>query len=223
MGRRWRRRGPTPSRADALLHLPAAWHQTLATVCTQIHCPTTPGRLCNLQPTQPGMCGLMPPSFRLSAGRRATAATPWLGWPRRCIRTPRRHCARSSRPVRRTRSITASASARRRARSTNAEKQNTPRATLCTQVPHCPPHTVHNSMCICPTPSAVHQCGGQTAFTPTIPQLTARRGMPDLRRLPVHRNAGSRRSRTGCSRRSAGNAIEGRARLSSPLPACGER
>jgi hypothetical protein len=45
-------------------------------------------------------------------------------------------------------------------------------ATLCTQQPACPPHTVHNSMCICPTPSAVHQCGGQTPFTPTIPQFT---------------------------------------------------
>jgi hypothetical protein len=45
-------------------------------------------------------------------------------------------------------------------------------ATLCTQQPACPPHTVHNSICICPTPSAVHQCGGQTPFTPTIPQFT---------------------------------------------------
>jgi hypothetical protein len=44
-------------------------------------------------------------------------------------------------------------------------------ATVCTQPPACPPHTVHNSMCVCPTPSAVHQCGGQT-FTPTIPQFT---------------------------------------------------
>jgi hypothetical protein len=33
-------------------------------------------------------------------------------------------------------------------------------ATLCTQQPACPPHTVHNSICICPTPSAVNQCGG---------------------------------------------------------------
>jgi hypothetical protein len=46
-------------------------------------------------------------------------------------------------------------------------------ATVCTMPQGCPPHTVHNSMCICPTPSAVHQCGGQTVFTPTIPQLTA--------------------------------------------------
>jgi hypothetical protein len=39
-------------------------------------------------------------------------------------------------------------------------------ATLCTQQPACPPHTVHNSICICPTPSAVNQCGGPAHPTP---------------------------------------------------------
>jgi hypothetical protein len=38
-------------------------------------------------------------------------------------------------------------------------------ATLCTQQPACPPHTVHNSICICPTPSAFNPCGHNTAAT----------------------------------------------------------
>jgi hypothetical protein len=38
-------------------------------------------------------------------------------------------------------------------------------ATLCTQQPACPPHTVHNSLCICPTPSAFQPCGHNTAAT----------------------------------------------------------
>jgi hypothetical protein len=41
-------------------------------------------------------------------------------------------------------------------------------ATLCTQQPACPPHTVHNSICICPTPSAVNQCGGPQQTLATV-------------------------------------------------------
>jgi hypothetical protein len=44
-------------------------------------------------------------------------------------------------------------------------------ATVCTMPPGCPPHTVHNTMCICPTPSAVHQCGGPAH--PTLPPACA--------------------------------------------------
>jgi hypothetical protein len=41
-------------------------------------------------------------------------------------------------------------------------------ATLCTQQPACPPHTIHNSMCICPTPGAqTHAlCPPNTVNTP---------------------------------------------------------
>lgn len=39
-------------------------------------------------------------------------------------------------------------------------------ATVCTQPPGCPAHTVHNTLCVCPTPSAVQLCGPQhTAAT----------------------------------------------------------
>jgi hypothetical protein len=118
-------------------------NQTLATVCTQIgcpthqiHCPTQPV-VCNLQPTQPVVCGVLPPSFGCTQGCQQGGAQQQPA-----------AMAMMAAPV----------------------HPNTA-ATLCTQQPACPPHTVHNSMCICPTPSAVHQCGGQT-FTPTIPQFT---------------------------------------------------
>jgi hypothetical protein len=49
-------------------------HQTYATVCTQIgcpthqiHCPTQPV-VCNLLPTQPVVCGVLPPSFGCQQG-----------------------------------------------------------------------------------------------------------------------------------------------------------
>jgi hypothetical protein len=133
--------------------------QTLATVCTQIgcpthqiHCPTQPV-VCNLQPTQPVVCGVLPPSFGCTQGCQQGGAQQ---------QQPQAMMAAAAQP-------------------------NTA-ATLCTQQPACPPHTVHNSICICPTPSAVHQCGGPAhpslatvctlppgcpnPFTPTIPQLT---------------------------------------------------
>jgi hypothetical protein len=116
-------------------------NQTLATVCTQagcpthqIHCPTQPVA-CNLQPTQPMVCGVLPPSIGCTQGCQQGGAQP-------------QHAIAMAAPA----------------------HPNTA-ATVCTQQPACPPHTIHNSLCICPTPSAVHQCGGQT-FTPTIPQYT---------------------------------------------------
>jgi hypothetical protein len=48
--------------------------QTLATVCTQINCPThqihcpTQPVVCNLQPTQPVVCGVLPPSIGCQQG-----------------------------------------------------------------------------------------------------------------------------------------------------------
>jgi hypothetical protein len=140
--------------------------QTLATVCTQIgcpthqiHCPTQPV-VCNLQPTQPVVCGVLPPSFGCTQGCQQGGAQP----------QPQAMMAAAAQP-------------------------NTA-ATLCTQQPACPPHTVHNSICICPTPSAVHQCGGPAhpslatvctlppgcpnPFTPTIPQFTLFGACPTL-------------------------------------------
>jgi hypothetical protein len=124
-------------------------NQTLATVCTQvgcpthqIHCPTQPV-VCNLQPTQPVVCGVLPPSFGC---QQQGGAQP-------------QHLAMA------------------------APAHPNTAATLCTQAPACPPHTVHNSMCICPTPSAVHQCGGQT-FTPTIPQFTLFGACPTVGACP---------------------------------------
>jgi hypothetical protein len=104
-------------------------NQTLATVCTQIACPTHPIHcptqpvVCNLQPTQPVVCGVLPPSFGCTQGCQQGGAHPQL-------------------------------------EAMAAPAHPNTAATLCTQQPACPPHTVHNSLCICPTPSAVNQCGG---------------------------------------------------------------
>jgi len=171
-------------------------NQTLATVCTQIGCPThqvfcpTQPVVCNLQPTQPVVCGVLPPSFGCTQGCQQGFAQ----------QQPEAMMAAPAHP-------------------------NTA-ATLCTRQPACPPHTVHNSICICPTPSAVHQCGGPahrrwppcarcrrdvrrttryiTAFAsadakrgPSMrrpnpihaydPAIYRRGDVPDLRRLPLHR------------------------------------
>jgi hypothetical protein len=62
---------PTPATRCFICPQP---HQTLATICTQvgcpthqIHCPTQPV-VCNLMPTQPVVCGVLPPSFGCQQG-----------------------------------------------------------------------------------------------------------------------------------------------------------
>jgi hypothetical protein len=117
-------------------------NQTFATVCTQIGCPTHQIHC----PTQPVVCNLQPTQPVVCG-----VLPPSFGCTQGCQQggAQQQPAAMMAAPA----------------------HPNTA-ATLCTQQPACPPHTVHNSMCICPTPSAVHQCGGQTVFTPTIPQFT---------------------------------------------------
>jgi hypothetical protein len=119
-------------------------NQTFATICTQIGCPTHQIHC----PTQPVVCNLQPTQPVVCG-----VLPPSFGCTQGC-----QQGGAQQQPA---------------AMMAGAAHPNTA-ATLCTQQPACPPHTVHNSMCICPTPSAVHQCGGQTpfTFTPTIPQFT---------------------------------------------------
>jgi hypothetical protein len=130
--------------------------QTLATICTQIGCPThqifcpTQPVVCNLMPTQPVVCGVLPPSFGCTQqgcghGGQAAAfegATVVCSQPARCTQACMPQAQQQPEAV------------------MAAPAHPNTAATLCTQHPACPPHTVHNSICICPTPSAVHQCGG---------------------------------------------------------------
>jgi hypothetical protein len=117
-------------------------NQTFATVCTQIGCPTHQIHC----PTQPVVCNLQPTQPVVCG-----VLPPSFGCTQGCQQ---------------------GGAQQQPAAAMAAPAHPNTAATLCTQQPVCPPHTVHNSMCICPTPSAVHQCGGQTPFTPTIPQFT---------------------------------------------------
>jgi hypothetical protein len=117
-------------------------NQTFATVCTQIGCPTHQIHC----PTQPVVCNLQPTQPVVCG-----VLPPSFGCTHGCQQ---------------------GGAQQQPAAAMAAPAHPNTAATLCTQQPACPPHTVHNSMCICPTPSAVHQCGGQTPFTPTIPQFT---------------------------------------------------
>jgi hypothetical protein len=174
-------------------HLHCPPQQTLATLCTQIcthfdcpthqiFCPTQPV-VCNLQPTLPvvcgvlptqlAICGILPPSFGCTQqgcapGAQAAAfegATVVCSQPARCTQACMPQAQQQPEAV------------------MAAPAHPNTAATLCTRHPACPPHTVHNSICICPTPSAVHQCGGPVhpslatvcTLPPgcPIPQLTA--------------------------------------------------
>jgi hypothetical protein len=165
--------------------------QTLATICTQIGCPThqifcpTQPVVCNLMPTQPVICGVLPPSFGCTQGCQfgaaqqqqpeAVMAAP--AHPNTAATLCTQHPACPPHTVHNSICICPTPSAVHQC----GGPVHPTLATVCTLPPGCPPHhTVHNSMCICPTPSAVHQCGGQTPFTPTIPQLTAVGACPTL-------------------------------------------
>jgi hypothetical protein len=106
-------------------------HQTLATLCTQIGCPP-PQTHQVFCPTQPVVCNLQPTQPVVCG-----VLPPSFGCTQGCQQ----------------------GGAQPEAVMAAAVHPNTA-ATLCTQAPACPPHTVHNSLCICPTPSAVNQCGG---------------------------------------------------------------
>jgi hypothetical protein len=124
--------------------------QTLATVCTQIGCPThqihcyTQPVVCNLQPTQPVVCGVLPPSFGCTQHGCAPGAAPqaqagaFEGATVICSQPAR--CTQACMPqAQHGGGVTA--------------------ATVCTMPPGCPPHTVHN----CPpntvnTPCATFVC-----------------------------------------------------------------
>ncbi|MHB8271916.1 hypothetical protein [Bradyrhizobium sp.] len=148
--------------------------RTIATVCTQFGCPTNPV-FCNLQPTQPVVCGVLPPSFGCTQGCQQGGGQPQLeamaapAHPNTAATLCTRHPACPPHTVHNSMCICPTPSAVHQC----GGPAHPTLATVCTLPPGCPPHTVHNSMCICPTPSAVHQCGGQTALcTPNIPQFT---------------------------------------------------
>jgi hypothetical protein len=164
---------PTVQTHFFICPLPTQWHcapqATVATVCTLVGCPT-----------QPVVCGLMPPSFGCQQGGTQPQHAMAMAAPAHpntaatlCTQQP----ACPPHTVHNSLCICPTPSA------VHQCGQNTA-ATVCTQVPQCPPHTVHNSMCICPTPSAVHQCGGQTVFTPTIPQQTVVGACPTFGACP---------------------------------------
>ncbi|MGA2288753.1 hypothetical protein [Bradyrhizobium sp.] len=144
-------------------------HQTLAIVCTQIGCPTHPA-LCVL-PTQPVVCGILPPSIgctqqgcgpgipqagmpQAQAGAQVLAAAPpmrtsWFDCHTNMPGCTVHICAQAAQPA-----------------AVIGPPIHTAGGAAITQC--CPPHTVHNTMCICPTPSAVHQCGPAQPTLATI-------------------------------------------------------
>jgi hypothetical protein len=113
-------------------------HQTPATLCTQIWC--TPQHTHQLFcPTQPVVCDLRPTQPNVCG-----ILPPSFGCTAGCQQGGAQQQPQAMRAA--------------------AAPANTA-ATLCTQAPACPPHTIHNSLCICPTPSAFHPCGNNTAAT----------------------------------------------------------
>ncbi|HEX8166133.1 MAG TPA: hypothetical protein VF601_10140 [Beijerinckiaceae bacterium] len=165
---------PTP----ATMCLICPPHQTLATLCTQL-C-TYPGLGCPPPGfTQPVVCGVLPPSFgcaqgaagvagaadaRLAPGQGTLGPTGTFGctvWHCPTLQTNWWEC--HTRAPGCTIHICLQAGAMAPAAAAVGPANTV--ATVCTQPPGCPPHTVHNSLCICPTPSAVHQCG-QAPLTP---------------------------------------------------------
>jgi hypothetical protein len=167
-------------------------HQTLATVCTQFACPTHPV-VCNIQPThqfvcqpiqtQPGACGVLPPSFGCTQGcpigpqqggapqaqpqamAAAVQGPPLPGPGGGGLRTTWFDCHTNVAGC--TVHICAQQGAQQVA------QPHLTLATICTQAPACPPHTIHNSQCICPTPSAVGQCGPHPTLATICTQAPA--------------------------------------------------
>ena len=172
---------PTPATRCFICPPP---NQTLATVCTQIGCPTNPV-FCNLQPTQPVICGVLPPSFgctqgcQQGGGQQQPQAMAAQVHPNTAATLCTQQPACPPHTVHNSMCICPTPSAVHQC----GGPAHPTLATVCTLPPGCPQQTIHNSMCICPTPSAVHQCGGQT-FTPTIPQLTAVGACPTLGACP---------------------------------------
>jgi hypothetical protein len=145
-------------------------HQTLATVCTQIGCPpvVTQPPICGL--TQPVVCGVLPPSIgcppggpqaqpqALAAAPRPPLQTSWFDCHTNMAGCTVHICAQGAQPA-------------------AAPAAMAPTPTVMTHCFVCPPQTVQDSvrvcdtlftqigcqpqtMHICPTPSAVNQCGG---------------------------------------------------------------
>jgi hypothetical protein len=112
-------------------------NQTFATICTQVGCPTHQIHC----PTQPVVCNLQPTQPVVCG-----VLPPSFGCTRGCQQGG------------------AQAQPQLEGVMAAPAHPNTA-ATLCTQQPACPPHTIHNSLCICPTPSAFHPCGHNTAVT----------------------------------------------------------
>jgi hypothetical protein len=159
---------PTPA-THCFICPPPNQNQTLATVCTQIACPTHPV-VCNIQPTQPVVCGVLPPSFgctqqgcQQGGGHPQLEAMAAPAHPNTAATLCTQQPACPPHTVHNSMCICPTPSA---VHQCGGPAHPNTAATLCTQQPACPPHTVHNSMCICPTPSAVHQCGGPAHPTP---------------------------------------------------------
>jgi len=150
-------------------------HQTLATVCTQIGCPTQPVVCHPTQPimchptlqlvcqpihTQPVACGVLPPSFgcqinpqqggaaqpQAMAAMAQGPALPGGGG----LRTTWFDCHTNMAGC-----------------TVHICAQAAPQAQVL------PPHTIHNSQCICPTPSAVGQCGPHPTLATICTQAPA--------------------------------------------------
>jgi hypothetical protein len=187
-------------------------HQTLATVCTQFACPTQPV-VCNIQPTlqavcqpiftQPGACGVLPPSVGCTQGcqfgpqqggaPQAMAAavqggglrTTWFDCHTNMAGCTVHICAQQAAPQAQALPPQTIHNSVCICPTPSAVGQCGPHptlATICTQSPACPPHTVHNSQCICPTPSAVGQCGPHPSLATlcTLPP-----GCPPHQTLPA--------------------------------------
>jgi hypothetical protein len=150
---------PQPTPATLCLICPP--HQTLATVCTQL-CTHPQGGCLPPIHTQPVACGILPPSFGCAQAApqahalAAAAVQPTPTVQTRCFDCPPHqtlatvctqlctHPQGGCLPPIHTQFVVCGV---------------LPPSLGCTQPPGCPPHTVHNTLCICPTPSAVNQCG----------------------------------------------------------------
>jgi hypothetical protein len=151
---------PTP--ATICTHAPPCPPMTPPIVCTQaVMCPTNPVPCDTMQmPTPATRCFICPPPNQTPA----TVCTHALHCPTQpvvCNLQPTQPVVCGVLPP----SVGCTQGCQQGGAHPQLEARAAPAhpntaATLCTQQPACPPHTVHNSICICPTPSAVNQCGG---------------------------------------------------------------
>jgi hypothetical protein len=167
---------PTPA-THCFICPPITHNCTPATVCTHPHfgCPPPPL-------TQPVVCGILPPSVGCPQGAQpqaaAAASLPQCVQAAQVVQptpTATTHCficpPHSLPPACGLTAVVICTPQDVCQQPTPATHcfvcppvtHNCTPATVCTQPPACQQHTVHNSLCICPTPSAVHQCGPQAA------------------------------------------------------------